>query len=259
MDDAFYVPEGTGRYRSTELTRGPWGDDAQHAGPPSALLGWSLEQHHPRADAMVARFTTEILRPVPIAPLAVETEVIRPGRKIELLGATLRAGGTTIMRVTAWRIRVADIGMEVEPAVPAPRAVGDSPPGAFFEGAPAVGYHTAMELRLAAGAFDLPGPAAVWMRPRIPLVAGEALTPLARVLVAADSGNGVSAVAHPGEMLFVNTDLSVFLRRALVGEWVCIDAVTRIARTGIGLAAAVLHDQDGPVGTSQQTLFVDPR
>jgi hypothetical protein len=259
MDDAFYLPLGHGRFGSTELTRGPWGPDAQHAGPPIALVGWSLETSHPREDALIARITAEILRPVPIAPLDVETHVVRSGRKVELLGATLRAGGTEILRVTAWRLRVADIGMQVEPPVAAPRSVESSPPGPFFDGAPDVGYHTAMEFRFASGAFAEPGPATVWMRPRVPLVADAPLTPLVRVLVAADSGNGVSAVAHPRDALFVNTDLSVSLRRHLAGEWVCLDAQTRIARTGIGLAASVLHDETGPVGASQQTLYVEPR
>lgn len=35
--NAFYVPRGDG-FESTELTRGSWDPDAQHAGPPAALL-----------------------------------------------------------------------------------------------------------------------------------------------------------------------------------------------------------------------------
>ncbi len=38
MPDAFYERDGE-RFLATELTRGPWDPDAQHAGPPAALLG----------------------------------------------------------------------------------------------------------------------------------------------------------------------------------------------------------------------------
>ena len=50
-----------------------------------------------------------------------------------------------------------------------------------------------MEIVFARGSFLEPGPATVWMRPRVPLVEGEEFTPLQRVMVAADGGNGVSA------------------------------------------------------------------
>ena len=80
MSSAFYVSEG-GRFVSTELTRGPWDPDTQHAGPPAALIGRALEQlpvtpsdTRPGAPGserawFIGRITFEILRPVPIAPL----------------------------------------------------------------------------------------------------------------------------------------------------------------------------------------------
>ena len=98
MSSAFYVSEG-GRFVSSELTRGPWNPDTQHAGPPAALIGRALEQlpvtpseSRPGAPGseqawFIGRITFEILRPVPIAPLTVEAEVVRPGRSVELLAA----------------------------------------------------------------------------------------------------------------------------------------------------------------------------
>ena len=46
---------------------------------------------------------------------------------------------------------------------------------------------------------------------RHPLVAGEEPSPLQRVLIAADAGNGVSAALDWRRYLFINTDLSVHL------------------------------------------------
>src|ERR671939_35374 len=55
-----------------------------------------------------------------------------------------------------------------------------------------VSYHAAMETRLVRGEWGS-GRAAAWMRQRMPLVADTPTSPLERVLVAADSGSGVSA------------------------------------------------------------------
>jgi hypothetical protein len=88
VDGAFYVPDGDALV-STELTRGPWDPKAQHAGPPAALLGRAVERCEPRADAQIGRITFEILGPVPLAPLRASARVVRAGRSVELLDASL--------------------------------------------------------------------------------------------------------------------------------------------------------------------------
>ena len=116
-----------------------------------------------------------------------------------------------------------------------------------------------MDYRFIAGRFLEPGPATVWMRMRQPLVAGENPSPLQRVLVAADSGNGVSATLDWSRYLFINVDLSVHLHRLPVGEWVCLDAVTLPESHGVGLADTALFDERGPLGRALQTLLVRER
>jgi Thioesterase-like superfamily len=259
MPDAFFDPLGPDRFLATELTRGPWDPGVQHAGPPAALLGRAVEGHGDRDDLQVARITFEIARPVPIAELAVATRRLRGGRSVELVEATLVAGDTEVMRATALRIRIADLGLPdglaPGPRLPGPEAGRAAP---FFPTGQDVGYHTAMESRFVAGSFLELGPAAVWMRMRHPLVAGETPSPLCRVVIAADSGNGVSAVLDYRRWRFVNPDLTVYLLRPPVGEWVALEAATAVA-AGIGLADTALHDQQGPIGRSVQALFVDRR
>ena len=114
-----------------------------------------------------------------------------------------------------------------------------------------------MDYRFVSGGFLEPGPATVWMRMRCALVEGEQPTPLQRVLVAADSGNGVSAALDWREHLFINTDLSVHLLRPPVGEWVCLDAVTYV--DGLGLSDTALWDERGRIGRAAQTLLVRRR
>src|SRR5215212_2308526 len=159
MSKAFFEVLGPDRFRATELTRGPWDPGLQHAGPPAALLGRAMERHGDRPGMQMARITLDIVRPLPIAELRVTTRLLRGGRSLELVEAALEAGRT----------------------VP------------FFPTGQDVGYHTAMEARFVAGSFLELGPATVWMRMRHPLLPDEPPSPLCRVLIAADSGNGVSA------------------------------------------------------------------
>src|SRR5688500_5102515 len=198
----------------SELTRGPWDPAAQHAGPPSALLGSAVC----RDGWLVGRITVELLRPVPLAPLTLSSRVARPGRNVELVEAALAAGGEPVARAAAWRLRVPEnpVAGEDDDPVP-PRGPEAGAPTDFFPTGAPTGYHTAMDVRFVAGAFTEPGPAVVWMRMRQPLVEGEPIAPLDRVLVAADSGNGVSAALDYRRFLFINTELTVHLVREPVG------------------------------------------
>jgi len=259
-EQAFYVPEGEG-YRATELTRGPWDPGSQHAGPPCALLGRELDRAGALETGRLTRATFEILGPVPIAQLAVTAEVVRPGRSVELVEGTMSHEGRPIMRARAWRIRTTE-PMAFEAATPEPAAVPGPEEGRevpFFPTGSDVGYHSAMEVRFVRGAFTEPGPALAWMRMRVPLVAGEEPEPLHRVLVAADSGNGVSSPLHYREWMFINADVSVTLRRPPDGHWVGLEASTYPEPDGVGMSDTMLRDERGMLGRATQSLFVGPQ
>ncbi|HXE99392.1 MAG TPA: thioesterase family protein [Solirubrobacterales bacterium] len=274
-EEAFFVQRGDA-YDPTELTRGPWDPDSQHAGPPAALIGREIERLEDHGNRQVGRITFEILRPVPIAPLRVQARVVRPGRSVELVEASLSDSDGEVIRATAWRLRLTEIELPAGlTSGDGPGLIGTSPstlrpgfappgaeearPGIFPPTGHDVGYHTAMEYRFVQGDFGVLGPALVWMRMRQPLIAGEEPSPLERVLVAADSGNGVSATLEWGRYLFINVDLTVHLHRPLAGEWVCLDSVTIPEPDGIGLADTALYDGRGPIGRAAQTLLIDER
>ena len=258
MAAAFFEPDGD-RFVPIELTRGPWDADAQHAGPPAALIGRAIERCGELEGGQVGRVTFEILGPVPLAPLTVQARVARPGRSVELIEAALWGPDGELIRARAWRLRTQPLELEPPPADPPPPGPDDAQERPFFDTGSDVGYHTAMESRFVEGGFLEPGPATVWMRMRAPLVAGEQPTPLQRVLVAADSGNGVSAALDWRRFLFVNTDLSVHLFRMPAGDWVCLDARTFPDAQGVGLADSALHDRRGRIGRAAQTLLVRRR
>ena len=109
------------------------------------------------------------------------------------------------------------------------------------------------------GSATTPGPASVWARPRLPLVAGEQLSGLQRAALLGDSASGVSAELDWSTWSFLNVDLDIHLARPVRGEWLHMDAATQLGDQGAALARSTLSDQDGPVGCTAQTLLVAPR
>ncbi|HEY2480255.1 MAG TPA: thioesterase family protein [Solirubrobacterales bacterium] len=257
---AFYEADG-GRYLASELTRGPWDPGAQHAGPPAALLGRELELLPGAEDFQVCRITFEILRSIPIGPVEVEARIVRPGRRVQMLEAELRVDGEVLMMARAWRLRIAPVDLPAEAVAipPGPPLPSEPGPASFFPTGESVGYHTAMEVRFVSGAFTEVGPATAWLRMRQPLVGEDPPTPLQRLLVAADVGNGISAALDFRRFVFVNVDLTVQLERLPEGEWVCVDAVTLPRERGNATAESVLSDEAGRLGRALQTLLVAAR
>lgn len=257
---AFYFPDGP-RLLSTELTRGPWSNDHQHGGPPSALLGRAVQTWgDDAAEFAVVRVTVELLRPVPIGPLEVVVEPPRAARKAQRLTARLLSEGTEVARAFCLRVRTSPL--DLPPArVAAHPPFGDplALPGfvfPFFRHD--VGYHTAVDIRIARGEWGR-GAAAAWMRLRVPLVAGEETTPLGRVLVVADAANGICPALPTEQFTFINPDLTVSLFRAPVGEWIGLDSRSLVVPAGTGLVTCGLVDGAGEIGHVLQSLVVDRR
>jgi Thioesterase-like superfamily len=255
---AFYVSLGDGRFESTPATAGPWSAAAQHGGPPSALLARAFERLEPDPNQRLARLTVEILRPVPVRPVAVAARVVRPGRRVTLLEGSLRVDGEDYLLARAWRIG--------RPAAPTPaggaRAGSPPLPGTatppVWEGAFADGYMRAIEVRQTSGAFAGAGPGAAWMRARVPLVEGEEPSAFQRAAVLADSGSGVSQGVDHRRWLAINVELTLSIHRDPAGEWIHLDASTVVGADGTGRTDTVLGDADGEFGRAIQTLFVGP-
>ena len=258
----FYLPldgpDGA-RFHATASTAGPWFADAQHVGPPSALLARALERLDGAAGTQLARVTVEVLGPVPTGEVHVTAAVERPGRAIQMLTAEMSAGERPVLRARAWRITAGDTtaaaGGAADPLPPPGQA---TPQTSWAEGW-LPGFIDAAEWRWVAGGPPGTGPGTAWIRQRVPLVEGEKPTPVQRLMVAADCANGIAAPLDLREWLFVNTELTVHLHRPPVGEWIGVDATTVMGPTGAGTVSALLHDEDGHTGRGAQALIVRPR
>jgi hypothetical protein len=103
VSDSIFIAEGD-TFVPTEHARGPWDPRALHGGAPAALIAATFERMQPGAELPFARLSFEFLRPVPMAPLKLNTRVSRPGRRVQALEAELSAGDVTVCRASALRL-----------------------------------------------------------------------------------------------------------------------------------------------------------
>ena len=255
---ALFTVDGPQCWMPTAAARGPWTPDALHGGPVAALLAHAA---FPLLDdLMPARLTVEITRPVPVAPLTVHATLTRPGRRVRGVAVSMIAGETEVATASLVAIRTAPIPAPDQPESLPPQSPDTGRPPTFTSGGTYEALHnTGVEHSFVAGAMEEPGPATDWIRLRLPLVEGEPVHPFERVCVAADFGNGVSRIVDFEQLLFINPDLTIHLHRLPEGEWVCLDARTRIEPNGVGVAVSDLYDERGPIGHALQSLVVDVR
>lgn len=255
---AFWIPESEQVFRPTLSTQGPWHPQFQHGGPPAALLVRQMELCSPRPDMMLARVSMDIFAPLPLLPLRAVARVVKPGRKVEMLEATLEYEERVVMRATGWRIQMPNVRPEAsanESAPPIPEAQADVTEDAEWS----CGFLAATEWRFVHGGYTLPGNAVAWTRLRHPLIEGEEVSPAQRLLILADSANGISSPLDIRSWQFVPPELTIHCLRPPVGEWLCLDASTHLQCEGVGLTTANLYDIRGLVGRSAQALFISQR
>lgn len=263
LPEAAYTVVSAHTVRASVLTRGPWDPAHQHAGPPIAMVCRAIEaaaQAHGLGH--IGRLTANLLRPVPIAELEIEVATDYAGRNAAHFSARLTGGGKELARFTALAQRETDLllpeALDGHPLPQAPRSPADSPAQRMPFGQGLPGYADLVENRIASGHF-FRSRCAAWFRLQRPLVEGEAPSGYQRVAVAADSGNGISALLDFSRYSFVNADLTINLLRRPVGEWVCLDARTLLAANGCGLAESQLFDETGLIGRATQSLAVRAR
>ena len=258
---AFYHPLGEGRYRATEATQSPWDPRAQHGGPPAALVAHALLKDHPREGMRIGRVAAEFLGPIPLDEVTVTTRIARPGKKIEMAEVEISANGRVAVSARVWRIAVKPDAHLAERAAEldtVPAVAPDSPGFSTVASMSKWGYGAATEWRYVRGAMGAIGASAAWMRPRVPLVAGEPWAPVERVLVTADSANGISGeLPMDGTWMFVPPSFSIALQREPLGEWVLLDARTTLAPDGLGVCAFNVSDEHGILGAGTQALLVE--
>lgn len=256
--EAFFRQLGEDLFEASKWTRGPWSPEHQHAGPPAALVAGRIETML-GPPFRVVRVSIEIPRPVPIGQLRIERAIRRDGSAVKVVEGRLFDEQDKLV-LSAEVFALAETELEVDAprpsmdeAVPSDGHVASFP---FFDAQS--NYAAAMELRFTRGTFG-DGDVMAWLRTRIALLSGQSPSPVERVMIAADSGNGVSQRLSVREFTFVNPDLTVTLHHQPAGEWIGLAARTELDERGIGMADTRLYDERGPIGRGVQTLIVRKR
>ena len=238
---------------------GPWDPRMQHGSAPAALVVWAAEKLPTPVPMQIARVTIDLMRPVPVAPLTILTEILREGRKIQLSAVRLLADGVVVVAATVLKIKTQALALPPEIAdlpieLPGPDQSMVEP--ANFASSP---FTKCISMRAARGRFGMIGPAAIWFRVDQPLVAGSAVSQAMRAVVAADFSNGTSPAVDFREWTFINADLTVSFARQPVGEWILVDGESWIGPDGAGLAMSRLADSNGYFGRAVQSLVIEKR
>jgi hypothetical protein len=247
------------RFLPTEHTGGAWTPREQHISPMNGLVVHEIERFvadRPDDGLQVGRISFDILGVLTLEEFAIDVEVLRPGRTIELLGATVTSAGRAAEVARVWRMARTDTsavaGGVVEP-LPGP---GDVEPSGLTHVWPG-GYVASIELRPVVG--PSPGRTAAWLTTDVTLLADEPISTLARYVGLIDTANGIAAREAPERWLYPNLDLTIHLHEQPRGTWVGLDTTVTFGAHGLGMTASVLHDEHGPIGRAAQTLTIRPR
>lgn len=245
------------RFVATESVGGAWNEAEQHIAPALGLLVHTVERDRDvrRNDGLaVGRLCYDILGTVPIGEVEIDVRVVRPGRTIELVEATLSHGGRDVVLLRAWLMATqptSSIAGTPLVGMKAPEDVEPWDPTTIWPG----GFIASAEVRRD---YDAPGRSRFWVRTATALLDDEPISSFARFAGLLDIANGMTVREPPQEVAFPNLDLTAHFFARPVGEWVGFDTSVSFGADGLGLTSSVIHDVNGPVGTLAQVLTVRP-
>jgi hypothetical protein len=257
---AYFLTDGD-TFVPTTMARGPWGDtvSGNYVG---GLLGHVVERdRHPDPDLHPARFTVDLLRPMPMAPVCGRSRVVRHGRRLSLFDAELLTGDTVVARASALFLRRGPepeddawtTPVDMPPIPPDPADAGDRRMLLWVFGA---------NSDLSAPSTDLSGwqhggPKSVWLRDVTPLVDGVELSPFTRAAIAGDYASSLTNFCSAG-LPFINADYTVSLTRLPAGPHIGLSALTHHSDDGIATGTATMFDRLGPIGTATASALANP-
>ena len=267
MADFLYERDGS-IYAPTRWAGSPWSRTSQHGAPVNALFMRAARNAAEETGLRVARLTVDLLKPVPLAPLLLQTHFLRRGRRLAVFQADLvrPSDGDVVSSARAVLLAGRDeLGATWDPPSNSPSGPDgleamDFLPADWRDHAPP-GFHWSVEMRRSSNAS---GPA-VWATSPLDLVEGEPMAPLERLAAIADIAFGASLHLLPPPRdgqgaprgMLINTDTTVHVERMPEGEWFALADAFVADRAGIGVARVALYDHRGRVATAAQTLLAN--
>jgi hypothetical protein len=250
---AYFERHDEQTFAATDQASGAWDTAEQHVGPALGLLVHVVETDRDargRGHLVVGRLSFDVLGTMPVGQVTVSVKVVRPGRTVELVEATLTASGRDTVRLRAWLLQRCDssgVAGTVYERLPMPDHLPVWDPTSVWPG----GFIASAHVRRA----ELePGRARYWVRTGVPLLHDEPVSRLAAVAGLVDIANGMTVRVSPRVMAFPNVDLTAHLFAEPRGDWLGFDTTVSFGSGGLGVTSSVLHDEHGPFGVLAQAL-----
>lgn len=260
---ALFLREGDS-FVATNSSQGAWDPGDANGGSTLALLAHCLDDVPSLVPMTLARMTTDLMRPLPLGrPLTVTAEVVREGKKIQLVDLRLLVDGVLHARASALRLRDADLsGLDALPSGTAgavPRLVPpESVPSLRESSTTQAGFLDGVDMRYAPSTDG--AVRGLWLRLEVPVVDGEAVRPTARAALAFDYVNNINVTMAPGTATTINPDVTAHVLRLPVDEWIAITGGTRFHHAlGRGVSTASLSDSAGVFAEVTVCQLVQPR
>lgn len=247
-NEPFFRRDGD-RFVPQPICRGPWDPNSLHGRVVAGLLGGVIEQRFGGPGWQFTRLTTDLWRLPDFTPIEVRTELRREGGRIKVVDAEAFAGGNSIGRSTGVLLRrtgAPEGEVWSPPAWDFPHPDQLKPPAA----PPAVrDWEPMWDMRGEGNAFGPGTRKRAWLREIRPLWDEEEMTPFQRVALAADF---TSPMANSGThgLQYINTDITIYLHRDPVDEWVGFEVLAHHGAEGVGVGECMLYDTQGAIGRS---------
>lgn len=234
--------------RPRRSARGGWGESISgHA--VGGLLGWAIEREVDDLDMQPARLTVDLPRPTGFAPIEVQSAVLRDGKRLRLVEASLLQGGTMVAKASALFLRrceqpPGEVWTEpvTMPELPSEERIARA---ALFVGT--YGWGAPIQ-NPDADWPDEGGEKYAWLNLAQPVVDGVELTPFVRAAMAGDITASLANWGSNG-LQFINADYTVTLSRLPVGPVLGLAARSHHSHDGVATGSATLVDRGGPIGT----------
>jgi hypothetical protein len=249
-NEPFFRKDGD-RFVPTRAGVGPWNADSLHGRVIIGLLGAEIERSFGSPEYMPARLTVDMYKLPDLSPVEVVTRVVKDGYRIKVIDAEFISGGVSAGRATCQLLRRTEnpSGTVWTPDpwdAPAPADIADAPTGPMGN---------MWKIKPISGTFGQVTPRRrIWMAEVRDIVEGEALTPFSRVAVAADFASPFANAGDQG-LGYINTDLTLYLHREPVSEWIGFEVFNHGATDGVAIGECLVHDEQGPIGSASCTAL----
>ncbi|EFQ82397.1 hypothetical protein HMPREF0063_12559 [Aeromicrobium marinum DSM 15272] len=244
----------------TAVARSMWSENQIHGVAVSGALARGLEARLAaigRDDLVPARYTVDLFQPASMAPCTVATEVVREGRRICLIDATLLQEGVRVARASCTFLLptespTGEVWMPVERPEPPPLDV--SP----VSDEPRVPFYTSDQPWSQDFAAHQNGGRKVTWQAGLAIVDTEPGTPFQSVASIADSTSMVVNWGTQG-VQFINTDITLALARQPVSREIGLSATDRVEHDGISVGTVEVFDRAGPLGTAMVAALANAK